>query len=126
MLAAPKASAFDRLACLKRGRGICFLTYFCTKPMRRRDGIGNRLAAWVKITCGTGTCSIAAASLPANMSIATIAATICSRDVDDNSCSHNERLDCFGRFGNRPNESDHYIRPMSSPDMGTDAGGSRR
>jgi hypothetical protein len=31
----------------------------------------------------------------------------CSRDVDDNSCSHNENLDCFGRFGNRPNESDH-------------------
>ncbi len=24
---------------------------------------------------------------------------ICSRDVDDNSCSHNESLDCFGRFG---------------------------
>jgi hypothetical protein len=32
---------------------------------------------------------------------------ICSRGVDDNSCSHNESLDCFGRFGNRPNESDH-------------------
>ena len=32
---------------------------------------------------------------------------ICSRDVDDNSCSHNESLDCFGRFGNCPNESDH-------------------
>src|ERR1700732_3849093 len=32
---------------------------------------------------------------------------ICSRDVDDNSCSHNESLNCFGRFGNRPNESDH-------------------
>jgi sulfatase maturation enzyme AslB (radical SAM superfamily) len=31
----------------------------------------------------------------------------CSRDVDDNSCSHNESLDCFGRFGNCPNESDH-------------------
>ena len=31
----------------------------------------------------------------------------CSRDVDDNSCSHNDSLDCFGRFGNRPNESDH-------------------
>src|SRR6202035_629405 len=70
MLAAPNASAFDRLACLKRGRGICFLTYFCTNPMTRRDGIGNRLAAWVKITCGTGACTIAAASLSANMSIA--------------------------------------------------------
>ena len=32
---------------------------------------------------------------------------ICSRDVDDNSCSHNESLNCFGRFGKRPNESDH-------------------
>ena len=32
---------------------------------------------------------------------------IWSRDVDDNSCSHNESLDCFGRFGNCPNESDH-------------------
>src|SRR5674476_19491 len=30
-----------------------------------------------------------------------------SRDVDDNSCSHAESLNCFGRFGNRPNESDH-------------------
>jgi hypothetical protein len=30
-----------------------------------------------------------------------------SPDVDDNSCSHNESLDCFGRFGNRQNESDH-------------------
>jgi len=28
-------------------------------------------------------------------------------DVDDNSCSHDESLNCFGRFGNRPNESDH-------------------
>jgi hypothetical protein len=33
--------------------------------------------------------------------------TICSRDVDDNCRSHNESLNCFGRFGNRPNESDH-------------------
>ena len=29
------------------------------------------------------------------------------RDVHDNSCSHNESLNCFGQFGNRPNESDH-------------------
>ena len=29
------------------------------------------------------------------------------RDVDDNPCSHAESLNCFGRFGNRPNESDH-------------------
>jgi hypothetical protein len=26
-------------------------------------------------------------------------------EADD--CSHNESLNCFGRFGNRPNESDH-------------------
>jgi hypothetical protein len=32
---------------------------------------------------------------------------IVSRDVDDNSCSHDESLNCFGRFGNRLNESDH-------------------
>ena len=73
MLAAPNASAFDRLACLKRERGICFLTYFCTNPMSRRDAIGKRLAASVRMACGTGTCSVAAASLSANMSIATIA-----------------------------------------------------
>ena len=30
-----------------------------------------------------------------------------SGDVDDNSCSHGESLNCFGRFGNRPYESDH-------------------
>jgi hypothetical protein len=30
-----------------------------------------------------------------------------SRDSDDNSCSHAESLNCFGQFGNRPNESDH-------------------
>ncbi len=30
-----------------------------------------------------------------------------SGDIDDNSCSHNESLNRFGRFGNRPNESDH-------------------
>jgi len=35
------------------------------------------------------------------------ATAICSRDVDDNSCSHDESLNRFGRFGNRPNESDH-------------------
>ena len=35
------------------------------------------------------------------------ATPIGSRDVDDNSCSHAESLNCFGRFGNRPNESDH-------------------
>ena len=34
---------------------------------------------------------------------------ICSRDVDDNSCSHHQSLNCFGRFGNRPNESDHSV-----------------
>ena len=32
---------------------------------------------------------------------------ICPRDVDDNSRSHPESLNRFGRFGNRPNESDH-------------------
>src|SRR5258705_6526658 len=30
-----------------------------------------------------------------------------SGDVDDNSCSHDESLNRFGRFVNRPNESDH-------------------
>jgi hypothetical protein len=33
--------------------------------------------------------------------------TVARRDLDHNSCSHNESLNCFGRFGNRPNESDH-------------------
>jgi len=28
-------------------------------------------------------------------------------DSHDNACSHKESLNCFGRFGNRPNESDH-------------------
>jgi hypothetical protein len=32
---------------------------------------------------------------------------ILRRDVHDDSCSHNESLNCFGDFGNRPNESDH-------------------
>ena len=32
---------------------------------------------------------------------------IARRDVDDNSCSHIESLNCFEHFGNRPNESDH-------------------
>ena len=39
-----------------------------------------------------------------------------SRDVEDNSCSHNERLNSFGRFGNGPNESGHASRTH-----GTDA-----
>jgi hypothetical protein len=30
-----------------------------------------------------------------------------SGDVHDNSCSHADSLNGFGRFGNRPNESDH-------------------
>ena len=30
-----------------------------------------------------------------------------SCDVHNNSCSHVESLNCFARFGNRPNESDH-------------------
>src|SRR3954469_14798412 len=30
-----------------------------------------------------------------------------SGDSHDNACSHQESLNCFGRFGNRPNESDH-------------------
>ena len=30
--------------------------------------------------------------------------TVCSRDVDDNSCSHDESLNCFGRFWNRLND----------------------
>jgi hypothetical protein len=34
-------------------------------------------------------------------------ATVRSRDVYDNSCSHTESLNRFERFGNRPNESDH-------------------
>jgi hypothetical protein len=29
------------------------------------------------------------------------------RDVHNNSCSHAKSLNCFGRFGNHPNESDH-------------------
>jgi hypothetical protein len=35
------------------------------------------------------------------------AMAICAGDVDDNSCSHNESLNCFERFATRPNESDH-------------------
>jgi hypothetical protein len=29
------------------------------------------------------------------------------RNLHHDSCSHNESLNCFGHFGNRPNESDH-------------------
>jgi hypothetical protein len=29
------------------------------------------------------------------------------RDGDDYPCSHAESLNCFGGFGNPPNESDH-------------------
>jgi hypothetical protein len=32
---------------------------------------------------------------------------ISRRDLHHNSCSYNESLNRFGRFGNRPNESDH-------------------
>jgi hypothetical protein len=32
---------------------------------------------------------------------------VCGGHVDDNARSHTESLNCFGRFGNRPNESDH-------------------
>jgi hypothetical protein len=32
---------------------------------------------------------------------------IASRHVHRNSCSHDPSLNCFGRFGNRLNESDH-------------------
>src|ERR1700716_1993193 len=32
---------------------------------------------------------------------------IVRRDLDRNSRSHHESLNCFGRFGNRPIESDH-------------------
>ena len=33
--------------------------------------------------------------------------TIFRHDVDDNSYSHDESLNCVGQFGNRPNKSDH-------------------
>jgi hypothetical protein len=33
---------------------------------------------------------------------------VCLANVDDNSCSHGESLNCFRRFGNRPNESDYW------------------
>jgi hypothetical protein len=33
--------------------------------------------------------------------------TIFRHDVDE--CSHDESLNCFGQFGNRPNESDHQL-----------------
>ena len=29
-------------------------------------------------------------------------------NVHDNSCSHDKSLNCFGQFGNRTNESEHY------------------
>jgi hypothetical protein len=32
---------------------------------------------------------------------------IVRRDLDHNSRSHHESLNCIGRFGNRPIESDH-------------------
>src|SRR5881392_2218486 len=34
-----------------------------------------------------------------------LSTAIVRRDVDDNSCSHDENFNCFGRFGNRLNES---------------------
>jgi hypothetical protein len=33
--------------------------------------------------------------------------TVRGRDGHDNSCSHLESLNCFARFGNRLNKSDH-------------------
>src|SRR5437764_6935294 len=35
-----------------------------------------------------------------------LSTAIVRRDVDDNSCSHDENFNCFRRFGNRLNESD--------------------
>jgi hypothetical protein len=31
---------------------------------------------------------------------------VASRDVNENSCSHAQSMNCFARFGNRLNESD--------------------
>ena len=45
-------------------------------------------------------------------------------DVHNNSCSHDENLNCFGRFGNRPNESDHEVR-TGSCDRGNKVGNFR-
>jgi hypothetical protein len=38
-----------------------------------------------------------------------------SGDVQDNSCSHAASPNCFGRFGNRPNESDRELFPKLIP-----------
>jgi hypothetical protein len=53
---------------------------------------------WARHTCFCGAQGVATNALSRRRSRA---------DVDDNSCSHDESLNCFRRFGNRPNESDH-------------------
>ena len=54
---------------------------------------------WARHTCFCGALRSA--------TIASSSTAIRSGDSHDNACSHKESLNCFGRFGNRPNESDH-------------------
>ncbi len=40
-----------------------------------------------------------------------------SGDIDDNSCSHAERLNCFGRFGSRLNEIRSQVAASTHPNL---------
>ena len=76
-------------------------------PDRRMISAVPQPSAVARMILARHTCFFGALRLETNRLKPT---AILRRDVHDNSCSHNESLNCFGRFGNRPNE----FRPLAS------------
>ena len=46
-----------------------------------------------------------------------LSTAIVRRDVDDNSCSHDENFNCFGRFGSRLNEIRSQVAASTHPNL---------
>jgi hypothetical protein len=89
-------SAMNR-ACQRHTTGLAL-------PDRRMISVVPQPSAVARTILARQTCFLRRVAIAGNRLKPT---AISRRDVHDNSCSHGESLNCFGHFGNRPNESDH-------------------
>jgi hypothetical protein len=73
------------------------------RPERRMISAVPQRSAVARIMLARHTCSAARCDPSDRLK----PMAVCSCNEHDNSCSHDKSLNCFGRFGNRLNESNH-------------------
>ena len=93
----PSTPSCMKRSCQRQITGLALPERRITSKVPQPSAVARMI--WARQTCFCGRTAIRDDRLKPM--------AIFRRDVDDYPCSHAESLNCFGRFGNRPNESDH-------------------